>query len=196
MRTNSSSCSPPPSSHPPRPPTPALRALSAVFLFPPEPPSIPLRRAPAAHPPSLGWRHTSSTPLSTQICAPSLLSRFSPAAAPGADARPTTARRPPSLPERLLLRAARLQASPHPCEHPARLGGSEVSASRPPPRLSLPVFPPGGCLLASVLLLHRPGGGQKGRRFRLRRALPCGCSLSPFPASHHSAREVFQFGEY
>ena len=58
------------------------------------------------------------------------------------------ARRPPSLPERLLLRAARLQASPHPCEHPARLGGSEVSASRPPPRLSLPVFPPGGCLLA------------------------------------------------
>lgn len=71
------------------------------------------------------------------------------------------ARLPPSLPERLLLRAARLQASPHPCEHPARLGGSEVSVSWPPPRLSLPVFPPGGCLLASVPLLQagwRAGG--------------------------------------
>ena len=98
LRTNSSSCSPPPSSHPQRPPSPALRALSAVVLFPPEPPSIPLRRAPAAHPPSLGWRHTSSTPLSTQICAPSLLSRFSPAAAPGADARPTTALSPGAAP--------------------------------------------------------------------------------------------------
>ena len=136
------------------------------------------------------------TPLPRPSPLKSVLPPFSLASARPQPRARMPARRPPSLPERLLLRAARLQASPHPCEHPARLGGSEVSASRPPPRLSLPVFPPGGCLLASVLLLHRPGGEQKGRRFRLRRALPCGCSLSPFPASHHSAREVFQFGEY
>lgn len=98
MRTNSSPCPRALSSHPQRPPFP-LCALSARFSCSLQ--SLrahPLRQAPAAHPFCLGWRHTSSTPPSTQICAPSLPSPSSPAAALGADARPTTALSPGAAP--------------------------------------------------------------------------------------------------
>lgn len=107
------------------------------------------------------------------------------------------ARPPPSLPERLLLRAARLQTSPLQCERPAWLGSSEVSASgRRPGFLS-------GSSRWSGAGVGRWGEGglpvpllQEGRRFRS--AAPCPpLQLQPFPRSSPLlARAEFELCEY
>lgn len=186
LRTNSSPCPRAPSSHPQRPPFP-LCALSARFSC-----SLlslrahPLRQAPAAHPFCLGWRHTSSTPPSTQICAPSLLSPSSPAAALGADALPPTALSPGAAPPPGCAAAVK----PPSVRAPSLAGERRGKCVR----AAAPAFP--ARLLAGRLLAcppqcpcSRPGGGQEGHRFRLClcRALPCRCSPSPFPAIQHSS---------
>lgn len=120
--------SPPPSAHSPR----GFLVPSSASEHTPPPGS-------AAHPLSLGWRHTSSTPPSTQIRAPSLLSPSSPATARGADACPTTV-----LSQSGSSSGPRLQASPPPCERPARPASAAVSASAA--ALAFLAGPPAGAL--------------------------------------------------
>ena len=163
---------PTPAHPPPAPPSSTLSAR--VFLFTPVPWSTPRHRA---QQPTLSVSGGGTPPPRP----PPLKSVLPPICLPLARPQPRArmpARPPPSLPERLLLRAARLQTSPHQCERPAWLENSRGKSVRPPPWLSQSVFPREG---VGCPCPGSRGGRAGGAPVPLCRALPAAAALALFP---------------